>query len=51
MSREPDLAGSVIPSLLVRGKVKLAWGPEVMDYGVAEFGLRDPNGYFIGFTE
>jgi catechol 2,3-dioxygenase-like lactoylglutathione lyase family enzyme len=34
-----------------RGKVELAWGPEVMDYGVREFGIQDPNGYYVAFTE
>jgi hypothetical protein len=28
-----------------------AWGPEVMEYGMREFGVRDPNGYFLAFTE
>jgi len=35
----------------IRGKVAFAWGPEVMDYGMLEFGVQDPNGYFIAFTE
>ena len=35
----------------LRGKVELAWGPEVMDYGMNEFAVQDPNGYFIAFTE
>ncbi|MCG8605944.1 hypothetical protein MJD09_13255 [bacterium] len=34
-----------------RNKVDFAWGPEVMDYGMREFGIRDPNGYFLAFTE
>ena len=33
------------------GKVKFEWGPEVMPYGIKEFGLRDPNGYFLAFAE
>lgn len=33
------------------GKVELAWGPEVMDYGMNEFAVQDPNGYFLAFTE
>ena len=32
------------------GKVEFAWGPETMDYGLREFGLRDPDGYFIAFA-
>lgn len=35
----------------LRGKVSFAWGPEVMDYGMREFAVQDPNGYFIAFTE
>ena len=35
----------------LRGKVGFAWGPEVMDYGMREFAVQDPNGYFIAFTE
>ena len=34
-----------------RGNVEFAWGPEVMSYGMREFGIRDPNGYFLAFTE
>ncbi|MGH2621657.1 MAG: VOC family protein [Anaerolineales bacterium] len=33
------------------GRVPFAWGPEVMDYGLREFGIRDPNGYFLAFAE
>lgn len=33
------------------GKVELAWGPEEMPYGMHEFGIRDPNGYYLAFTE
>ena len=34
-----------------RGKVTFAWGPEVMDYGMYEFAVQDPNGYYLAFTE
>jgi catechol 2,3-dioxygenase-like lactoylglutathione lyase family enzyme len=34
-----------------RGKVAFEWGPEVMDYGMREFGIRDPNGYWLAFSE
>ncbi len=34
-----------------RGKVALAWGPEVMVYGWREFAFRDANGYTLGFFE
>jgi hypothetical protein len=27
------------------------WGPEVREWGARELGLRDPNGYFLTFTE
>jgi hypothetical protein len=32
-------------------RVEFAWGPEVMGYGMREFAVQDPNGYFIAFTE
>lgn len=31
--------------------VAFEWGPEIMDYGMKEFAVRDPNGYLIAFTE
>jgi catechol 2,3-dioxygenase-like lactoylglutathione lyase family enzyme len=31
--------------------VEFAWGPEVMHYGMLEFGIRDPNGYYLAFTQ
>lgn len=34
-----------------RGKVEFDWGPEVMDYGMREFAVQDPNGYFLAFSE
>jgi hypothetical protein len=34
-----------------QGRVPFVWGPEVMDYGMREFGIRDPNGYYLAFTE
>ena len=34
-----------------RGRVPFAWGPEEMPYGMREFAVRDPNGYFLAFTE
>ncbi len=44
-----DMAAAL--ALELRGKVDFAWGPETMDDGVHEFGVQDPNGYFIAFTE
>ena len=32
------------------GRVAFAWGPETMSYGVREFAIQDPNGYFIAFA-
>ena len=34
-----------------RDMVDFVWGPEVMDYGMPEFGIHDPNGYFLALTE
>jgi catechol 2,3-dioxygenase-like lactoylglutathione lyase family enzyme len=28
-----------------------AWGPQVREWGERELGLRDPDGYFLTFTE
>ena len=35
----------------LRKKVEILWGPEVTDGGMKEFGIRDPNGYLLAFTE
>lgn len=35
----------------VDGAVSVEWGPEVYSYGRLEFGLRDPDGYLVIFTE
>jgi hypothetical protein len=32
------------------GRVEFTWGPETMEYGMREFAVRDPDGYFIAFT-
>ena len=45
----PDRVAALAEKL--RGKVELAWGPEVMDYGMLEFGIEDPSGYYIAFAE
>lgn len=45
----PDSVSALAEEL--RGEVELAWGPEVMPYGMYEFGIRDPNGYHLAFTE
>lgn len=45
----PDSVAALAEEL--RGKMDFAWGPEVMEYGMREFGVRDPNGYFLAFTE
>jgi catechol 2,3-dioxygenase-like lactoylglutathione lyase family enzyme len=45
----PDSVSKLAEEL--RGKVEFAWGPEVMDYGMREFAVQDPSGYFIAFAE
>lgn len=35
----------------LRDKVPFEWGPEVTENGMREFGIRDPNGYLLAFTE
>lgn len=59
MPKEPALSGTLyahpadVAALAEewRGRVEFAWGPEVMEYGMREFAIRDPNGYFLAFTE
>jgi catechol 2,3-dioxygenase-like lactoylglutathione lyase family enzyme len=33
------------------GKVELLWGPELSPRGLYEFGISDPNDYFLAFAE
>ncbi len=33
------------------GKVEFLWGPELMPYGLYEFGIADPDGYYLSFAE
>lgn len=35
----------------LRASVTFAWSPEQMPYGALEFGLQDPNGYYLGFSD
>jgi hypothetical protein len=54
----PSLSGTIyihvedidVLSGSISNQVPLAWGPETMDYGMREFAVRDPNGYFIAFS-
>lgn len=32
-------------------QVTIEWGPEVYSYGRREFGIRDPDGYLLIFSE
>ena len=34
-----------------RDVVAFQWGPEAMDYGQREFGIKDCNGYVLAFAE
>lgn len=31
--------------------IAFAWEPEEMPYGLREFGIRDPNGYYLAFAQ
>lgn len=33
------------------GRIPFVWGPQVMEYGMREFAIQDPNGYFLAFAE
>jgi catechol 2,3-dioxygenase-like lactoylglutathione lyase family enzyme len=35
----------------IRSDIEPDWGPEDREWGMRELGLRDPNGYFLTFTE
>lgn len=35
----------------VAGRAEIAWGPEVMPYGMRELAIRDPDGYLLAFSE
>jgi len=35
----------------LRDAVPFEWGPEVMDYGMRDFTVRDPDGYLLAFPE
>jgi uncharacterized glyoxalase superfamily protein PhnB len=59
ISKEPEFNGTLyimcddVQTLAKRisGNVTFEWGPEVMEYGQYEFGVKDPNGYFIAFAQ
>jgi hypothetical protein len=34
-----------------RNKAAFAWGPELMPYGLYEFGIMDPDGHHLAFAE
>jgi hypothetical protein len=34
-----------------RGSVDFVWGPDLMPYGLYEFGIADPDGYHFSFAE
>ena len=33
----------------IKGSCTAEWGPEDMPYGLREFAIKDPNGYFLSF--
>jgi len=35
----------------LKGKIEFEWGPMKTDVGTFEFGVKDPNGYFIAFVQ
>ena len=35
----------------ISGRVDVAWPLQKMDYGTTEFGIRDPDGYVLAFSE
>lgn len=35
----------------IKDRVAPEWGPERMPYGMLEFAIRDPDGYYLSFGE
>ena len=35
----------------LKDRVAAEWGPEVMPYGMREFAIKDPDGYYLSFGE
>jgi catechol 2,3-dioxygenase-like lactoylglutathione lyase family enzyme len=35
----------------IKDRVEIVWPLEVMDYGTREFGIHDPDGYTLAFSE
>ncbi|MBL8514278.1 MAG: hypothetical protein JNJ55_09840 [Betaproteobacteria bacterium] len=35
----------------IRGRIDFEWEPDEMEYGQLEFGVKDPNGYFVAFAQ
>ena len=35
----------------IAGKVEIRWGPEVYEYGMYEFAIKDCNGYTLSFGQ
>lgn len=59
MPHEPALSGTLYfftddvyaLAAVWSDQVAFAWGPEEMPYGWLEFGLQDPNGYYLAFAQ
>ena len=45
----PESVDEVLAGL--PGEVKPDWGPEDREWGTREVGFRDPNGYYLTFSE
>jgi uncharacterized glyoxalase superfamily protein PhnB len=35
----------------IKDRVEIVWPLDAMDYGSIEFGVRDPDGYMLAFSE
>ena len=46
-----DMDGVATFYELVKNQVEIVWPLQTMDYGTLEFGLRDPDGYTLAFSE
>lgn len=35
----------------IKHKCQIEWGPDLMPYGMLEFAIKDPNGYYLSFGQ
>ena len=56
---EPSLSGTIYVHVddigplheALKELIAFEWGPELMEYDMREFAVRDPNGYLLAFAD